>query len=700
MAEASNRLPSGGRIDRDKPLRFTFNGREYSGYEGDTLASALLAHGVSLVARSFKYHRPRGIMGAGVEEPSALVELLGDNQSGNQPITMVRLRDGLKARSVNCWPSPGFDLMAVNQLFSGLLPAAFYYKTFMWPTWHLFEPFIRRAAGLAEAPKETAENLHYETRHGHCDILVVGAGPAGLMAALTAARSGARVMIADEGPEPGGSLLSSRGTIGEEPATDWASGIVHELDAMQNVTRLRDAVVWAYREHNLLMVTERSPAPDHVFQRTWRVRAARVIVAAGAIERTLVFPGNDRPGCMLASAARAYVNRYAVKPGSRAVIFTNNNSAYEASRDLNDAGIEVAAIVDVRHEVPGKVQGLTPGTPCVSGHVIAGTAGGRRIRSVTAEPRNGGARGQIECDLLLMSGGWSPTVHLYSQARGSLKFDDQTAAFIPDAPGQQAVCAGAAAGVFDLPSVLADGAEKGAQTARELGFFAEPAEAPRVEQIPPYSIEAFWPNGRVPPGAKAFVDVQNDVTLSDVHLSMREGFAAVEHVKRYTTAGMGIDQGKTGNINVVGAIAQHAGVAMEDIGTTTFRPPYLPVDFGASGGLRKESVFLPYRHTPITEWNIQQGATMYEAGARWQRPGLFPRPGESFQETVNRESRTVRENVGVYDGSPLGKFEIKGRDALRFLNMLYTNAFDTLEAGSGRYGLMLSDDGLIIDDGV
>jgi len=700
MPAETYRLPTGGGIDRSRPVGFKFNGRNFQGYDGDTLASALLANGMGLVARSFKYHRPRGIVGAGYEEPSALVELLGDAQSGNQPITTVRLKEGLQARSVNCWPSPGFDLMSVNQLFSRLMPAAFYYKTFMWPDWRWYEPHIRRAAGLAGAPNATPRNANYETRYWHCDVLVVGAGPAGLMAALTAARGGARVLLADDGIEAGGALLGRGDKIDGHPAREWVTAVTTELDQLDTVTRLRNATAWAYREHNLVVVTERSPAEAHVFQRTWRVRAGQVIVATGAIERALVFADNDRPGVMLASAAQAYVNRYAVKPGRRAVIFTNNNSAYQAAADMIAVGMEVAAIVDCRAVVDDRVTALTPGVGILTGHVVARTHGRGRVGAVTVRSLADGSRRRIDCDLLAMSGGWNPTVHLYSQSRGKLRYDDGLAAFLPGEPAQAAICAGAAAGLFTLRDALADGAEKGHQAAAAQDFSAPGMTMPATQAEPDYGIEALWHVEPDKATDKAFVDIQNDVTLNDVHLAIREGFGAVEHVKRYTTAGMGIDQGKTGNLNIIGAIAERNGVPPDRVGTTTFRSPYVPIEFGAIAGLRKESVVLPYRHTPITQWNKDHGAAMYEAGARWRRPGYFPKSGESFQQTVNRECVAVRENVAVYDGSPLGKFEISGRDAPRLIEMLYTNAFSSLDAGMGRYGLMLSEDGMILDDGV
>jgi sarcosine oxidase, subunit alpha len=694
----SNRLASGGRIDRTRKLAFTFNGKHYSGFHGDTLASALLANGVALTARSFKYHRPRGIVGVGVEEPSSFVELMGNDASGNNAVTTVPLRSGLVARSVNCWPSAAFDLGAVNQLIGRFIPAGFYYKTFKWPDWHLFEPSIRRAAGLANAPAKPPESGHFESRNAHADVLIAGSGPAGLAAALVAGRSGAHVILSDEGTEAGGSLLNRALQINEGPALEWVADVVAELADMPNVTHLQESTVWAYREHNLLCINERNPDHPTVLERNWRVRAKQVIIATGAIERTLVFSNNDRPGVMLASAIQAYVNRYAVLPGKSTMLFTNNDSAYAVAADIVAAGGEVRAIVDSRDSVTQAVLAAAQGIEVITGSVVCNVAGRRRLKSVSITGRDGGPTRMIACDLLGYSGGWNPSVHLFSQSRGTLRFDKPIAAFVPGHAAQACLCAGAADGGMTLETALRDGATKGMEAAHAAGFNAKPLGNLITNDIA-YSIEPLW---RVdsPTKGKAFLDIQNDVTVDDVHLALREGYSNVEHVKRYTTGGMGIDQGKTGNINIIGTIAMQQGVDLPDIGTTTFRSPYTPVSFGAISGLREGSVVLPYRHTPITKWNHDRGAFMYEAGARWRRPGYFPKPDESFQDAVNRECLAVRAGVGVYDGSPLGKFELKGRDVGKFLDLIYTNIMSTLTPGNGRYGLMLSDDGLILDDGV
>ncbi|WP_298854113.1 2Fe-2S iron-sulfur cluster-binding protein [uncultured Ruegeria sp.] len=672
----SNRRAAGGRIDRNQPLRFTFNGNSYEGFEGDTLASALLANGVRVTARSFKYHRPRGIMGHGPEEPATLVELDGEDASGNRPATTVPLREGLNARSVNCWPSPEFDLGGVNQLFARFIPAGFYYKTFKWPNWHLFEPSIRMAAGLAAAPFKPPSKGHFEARYAHAEVLIAGAGPAGLKAALDAARAGKRVFLADEGTEAGGSLLNRNLTISGRPAMDWVADAVAELHGMQNVTHLQNATVWAYREHNLLIVNERAPEQGSILERSWRVRAAEVVLATGATERAMVFGGNDRPGVMLASSVQAYVNRWAVNVGTRVALFTNNNSAYAVAADLAAAGIIVTAILDSREHIPKEALDLVPGLPVHPATVAAGMFGHKRVRAVLAAPLSGGASKWIKCDVLAHSGGWNPTVHLWSQSRSTLQFDEDLAAFVPDQAVQPCRAVGAAAGDLTLDRII-DGGEDSA-----------------------YGIEPLWRVDVPGQRGKAFLDIQNDVTVSDVHLALREGYDNVEHVKRYTTGGMGIDQGKTGNINIIGTVALQKGLPLQEVGTTTFRSPYTPVSFGAIGGLREGWGLFPYRHTPVTQWNKDNGAVMYEAGARWRRPGYFPKSGEGLQDAVSRECRAVREGVSVYDGSPLGTFELKGRDVPRFLDFIYSNIMSNLKPGEGRYGLMLSEDGLILDDGV
>jgi sarcosine oxidase subunit alpha len=590
--------------------------------------------------------------------------------------------------------------MGINQLFAKFIPAAFYYKTFKWPNWQFFEPHIRRAAGLANAPQAAPGSGQYESRHRHCDVLIIGSGPAGLMAALSAGRSGARTVLVDDGTRAGGGLLNRRTRVNGQSAREWVTSITDELDGLSNVTQLQESTAWGYREQNLVIVTERQPQAKQLIQRTSKIRASRVILACGAIERTLVFPNNDRPGVMLASAAQAYINRYSVLPGNRAVIFTNNDSAYEVAADMIAAGIEIASVVDSRPDPGIAVRKLVGDVDVVTNHVVSSAVGRRRVRAVRVRSNETGKTRSIPCDLLGVSGGWNPTVHLYSQSRSALRYCDKLTTFVPDAAAQNCCCTGAASGIFDLRQILVDGLDAGSRAATDCGFQPADIAVPATLAEPEYSIEALWHVDQHDASAQSFVDIQNDVTLNDVHLAIREGFGSAELVKRYTTSGMGIDQGKTGNINVVGAIAKHEGVAPGDIGPTTFRSPFVPIEFGAIAGGREKSAVLPYRHTPITQWNKDNGATMYESGSRWRRPGYFAKAGETFQETVNREALAVRENLAIYDGSPLGKFDIRGPDAANLIDMLYTNLFSSLKVGVGRYGIMLTEDGRILDDGV
>lgn len=683
---APERLPTGGRIDRTCTLRFTFDGQAMTGHPGDTVASALLANGVRLVGRSFKYHRPRGIMGAGAEEPGALVALDGAQGRGNVVPSMVPLEDGMALRSIHAWPSVRFDLGALAGVLGRLIPAGFYYKTFMWPGWHLFEPAIRRAAGLAPAPAAPPDG-RFEVRNAHCDVLVAGAGPAGLMAALVAARAGARVMLVDEGPEAGGNLLARRTMIDGAPALDWVAGAGAELAAMPDVVHLQQSTVWGWREHNLLMVQERAPARPGLIQRGWRVRAGHVICATGALERMPAFAGNDLPGVMLAHAAQAHVNRWAVRPGRRAVVFTANDTAHEVARDLAAVGVQVAAVVDTRPDAQAD------GLPLLAGQHVLRVLGRRGVTGVEVAPVSGGPVRRIDCDLLAVSGGWTPAVHLHSQSRGTLRWDDHIAGFVPDRMAQASASAGAAAGVFGLAAALRSGADAAAQA---LGL--PPPDVPQADDEP-HAIAPLWSVPAIR-GGKAFVDLMNDVTVDDIALAMREGYGAAEHAKRYTTGGMALDQGKAGGMTILGVLAGLRGQRPEEVGTTTFRAPYTPVDFGTIAGGRAGPVVLPFRHTPLTAWHKAQGAVMYEAGARWRRPGYYPRPGETFQQTVDREARAVREAVAIYDGAPLGLYAVEGPDAAALLDHVGTARYSNLAEGMGRYGLMLTEDGLIFDDGV
>ncbi len=712
------RLSKGGRIDRDRPIDFTFNDRGYQGYAGDTLASALLANGVHLVGRSFKYHRPRGIFSAGAEEPNALVQLgAGARTVADLRATQVELYEGLTASSVNAHPSVEFDVGAVNSWFSKLFPAGFYYKTFMWPdsAWHFYEKVIRRAAGLGEAPSEPDPDF-YDKRYAHCDVLVAGGGPAGLAAALAAGRAGARVILADEQPELGGGLLAAREEIDGKPGTEWVAEAVRELSGLDNVRILRRSIVFGYYDHNWVDILEsltdhlpNKPA-DTPRQRFWKVRAGQVVLATGAIERPLVFRDNDRPGIMLADAVRSYVNRWAVKPGERAVVFTNNDGAYQAALDMREAGIDIALAVDLRQDTSGPWtdKAREAGITIKSGYGIVATEGGKRVRRVRVAPlsedgqsvRGGGDA--VDCDLVAMSGGWNPTVHLHSQSRGKLRFDKTLGCFVPDRAVQAERAAGAANGTFALGAILDEGLAVGEQAAKAAGFKTKKTSRPKADGHDFLPARWLWVTPSTKPlghGGKHFVDFQNDVTAADLQLALREGYTSIEHVKRYTTTGMGTDQGKTSNVNALGIVAQTRGLEIEDIGVTTFRPPYTPVTFGAWAGRDVGDLFDPVRKTPMHAWHERAGA-LFENVGLWKRPWYYPRPGESMHDAVWRECKATRESVGILDATTLGRIDIQGPDAVEFLNRVYTNGWKTLKPGHARYGLMLGEDGMVMDDGV
>ena len=694
-----NRLASGGLVDRNRELEFRFNGRSLLGLEGDSLASALLANGIRLTARSFKYHRPRGIVSCDRSEPGTLVEFAGDDGCGSLPATAVSLKGGMDARAVNCRPSASFDLGGINQLLAPLLPAGFYYKTFMWPNWKVYEPVIRRMAGLARAPAVPPPSGRFADRNHHCDALVVGGGPAGLAAASEVARSGADVVLVDRNMRLGGCLNSRRAEIEGMPSGEWALQTAASLSRMENVFVLQDAEAWAVRTSNQVMVCERSPADEGVIERSWRIRPRLLICAAGGDERMLVFPNNDRPGVMLASAIQTYINRYAVRPGRKAVLFANNDSAYEAARDMREAGIEVLAIVDPRSKVSDHACRDLEGIRLLKGHQVVDVRGRRGVRRVEVESLAGDGRLRFECDLLGVSGGWDPSVRLWSQAGGATKYRNDICSFGPEGKVDGVFCAGGSDGVFSAASAVAAGRTTGRAAAAVLGRASTELETGSGLETG-YSIEPYWQAKRPRKAGSSFVDIVNDVTLADIHLALREGFSSIEQVKRYTTAGMGFNQGRTVGPNVAGIVAETAGSQVGEIGLTTFRSPTTPVSFGSIAGGRQGPAILPYRHTPITDWNIERGAVMYEAGARWRRPGYYPEPGESMQDAINRESEAVRFGVGVYDGSPLGTFAIKGPDALQLLNMLFAGDVSRVAAGSAQYGIMLTDDGRILDDGV
>ncbi len=711
----SARLSAGGRIDRRRTINFHFNGRAYQGYEGDTLASALLANGVSMVARSWKYHRPRGILSAGVEEPNALVQLFEGNRTvPNARMTEVTLVDGLSAKSIHAKPSIEFDTGAVNGWFSRLIPAGFYYKTFMasQAAWHFFEKHIRNASGLGVSPTEHDPD-RYDKRYAHCDVLVVGAGVAGLSAALTAARAGARVVLCDEQSEAGGWLLASDELVDGQAATKWVAKTLDELRAFPDVTLLTRTTAFGYQDHNLLTLVERRG--DHVpaaqapvfRERLWRVRAKQVVIATGAHERPLVFGNNDLPGIMLAAAVSTYVRRYAVLPGRQAVVFTNNDAGYDAALALKAAGASVQ-VVDARLQPSGSLtqQAKAQGITVLAGHVVTEARGNKRVSAVLVQALDGqerlnGSVREISCDLVAISGGVSPVIHLQCQAGSKAQWSDEQAAFLPGTPAQSELSAGACAGNRTLKASAESGAAAGIQALKAMGLSAD-GVVPAIAEQDAGNIRALWlvPHARpVSRAPKQFVDLQNDVAASDIHLAVREGFESIEHVKRYTAMGFGTDQGKTGNINGMGIVAQVLGKTIPQVGTTTFRPNYTPVTFGAVAGMELGEAFDPVRTTAMHEWHVKQGALFEDVG-QWKRPWYYPRNGEDMHAAVHRETLAVRNGVGTLDGSTLGKIDIQGPDASVLLNWMYSNAWSKLEIGKCRYGLMLDENGMVFDDGV
>ena len=699
------RLPEGGLVDRSHPLQFRFNGKEYTGFSGDTLASALMANGVDVLSRSFKYHRPRGVQNVGASDVSSMVQICGAEESPNVLASMHPLQENLEAHSVNCWPSVEFDFGAAIGAFSPIIPSGFYYKTFMWPHWHVFEPVIRKVAGFGKAPAQVADG-YFQNRFDHCDVLVVGCGPSGLMTALTAARSNARVVLVDEMIHPGGSLLYRNSRIDGYSARQWVHNCVQELLGFEKVTLMHNATAWGYLEGNMVCVVERNPRSSEISGRNWKIWANQVVLATGAIERPIVFANNDAPGVMQCSAVSTALQTYAVVPGRRALLFTNNDSAYETLEQLHGVGIDIAAVVDVRTNVRLESKRLAEkiDTKILEGYVVRKALVGRkRVKgALVVSITNPQSVRKIECDLICVSGGWNPAVHLFSQSRGSLKYDDSIAGFVPNQAQLATHVTGAVNGDFSLHDCLISGSSVGANAATAAGFHAQSVRVPEVMDgiLSDYHLEPFWSVETGERPAKAFVDMAGDVTVFDLRLAAREGYAQIEHLKRYTTTGMGLDQGKTANVNAIGIMANLTDSHPSEIGTTTFRPPYTPVEFGAIAGSRHGITVLPFRHTPMTEWHQQNGAVMYEAGARWRRPGYYPKSGESMDEAVRRECRAVRTQVGMYDGSPLGKFELRGEDVVKMLNLVYTNNFERLKIGQGRYGIMLTEDGLILDDGV
>jgi len=693
-----NRL-DGGLIDRNTPLSFSFDGRQLTGYAGDTLASALVANGIRLVGRSFKYHRPRGIISAGSEEPNGLVELRsGARREPNSRVTMTELFDGLDARSQNRWPSLGFDLMSVNNRLSSFLGAGFYYKTFMWPKkfWELvYEPIIRRAAGLGALSGEDDPDV-YDRGYRHCDLLIIGAGPAGLMAALTAGRAGAEVILVDEDFRAGGRLTLETHDVGGLAGCDWADSAIAELSTMDNVRIMPRSTAIGVFDHGIYSVVERVadhlavPQPGKPRQILWRVYAKRALLCAGATERLIAFDNNDRPGIMQAGAVRGFVNRYAAAPAERIAIFTNNDDGHRTAVDLAAAGIDVTAIIDSRDEAPA-----SDVAEVLRGSVVSNSSGRLGLGHVTVRMAGGGHR-HLDCGALAVSGGWNPNVHLTCHHRGRPVWQDDIAAFVPGDGGPAGLAvAGAARGIFSTAGALADGQAQAIAQLAEIGITAAESKMPEAESDD-INITPMWHVGGT---KRAWLDQQNDVTVKDIRQAHQENFRSVEHLKRYTTLGMAGDQGRTSNVLGLSIMAELTGKTIQETGTTIYRPPYTPTPVGVFAGRSTGADFRPTRLPPSHHWAVEQGAVFVEAGA-WLRAQWYPREGETqWRQAVDREVLATRQSVGVCDVSTLGKIDIQGRGAAEFVNFVYSNGFATLPVGKTRYGLMLREDGMVMDDG-
>ncbi|MAD44449.1 MAG: sarcosine oxidase subunit alpha [Oceanospirillaceae bacterium] len=717
-----NRVQDAGRINRSRPLTFTFNGRTFQGYEGDTVASALLANGIDIVGRSFKYARPRGIVAAGAEEPNAVLQL-GASEAAQIPnvrATQQELYNGLECASTNGWPTVEFDVMAyLGKIGGGMMPPGFYNKTFMSPQslWPTYEKYIRKAAGLGRASKQKDPDT-YDHLNQHCDVLVVGGGAAGLAAALAAGEAGARVILADEQAEFGGALLHSNDWINEKPASNWVAETVARLRTMDNVQLLPYSTVNGYHDHNFLTIHQRQTdhlgetAPQGLTrQRLHRVRAGWVVLATGAHERPLVYANNDVPGCMIASAVSTYIRRYGVVPGNRLVVATTNDYAYQTAIDWANTGRQVVAVVDSRPDPDGELVAAAEkaGIRVIKGSVVYDVQGSKRVKSVsvarlsTTELSLAGSETTLDCDTVATSGGWSPVVHLSCHTGSRPVWDDDVIGFVPGPANQKQLLAGGIQGHYSIAECLAEGFSAGAQAATNAGF-DKPTDltVPKVHEpsvgkaMPLFYVPHKQPMTRAP---KQFVDYQNDVTAASIDVATREGFEAIEHVKRYTALGFGTDQGKLGNINGMAITAQAVNKTIPETGTTVFRPNYTPVTFGAIAGRNARELFVPERYTAMHQWHVDNGAKFEDVG-EWKRPWYYPKAGESMQDSLNREVLAVRNGVGMLDASTLGKIDIQGKDAREFLGRIYTNAWAKLAVGKCRYGLMCGEDGMVFDDGV
>ncbi|WP_440916166.1 sarcosine oxidase subunit alpha family protein [Candidatus Pelagibacter sp.] len=708
------RLNTGGLINRDKAIEFKFNGKKYIGYEGDTLASALLANGIHLIGRSFKYHRPRGFFGAGVDEPNAKmqVEINGCSEP-NINATEIELVNGLSATSQNCWPSVNFDIGAINNFLNRFFPAGFYYKTFMWPKsfWYkVYEPFIRKAAGLGIASLEK-DKERYEHKYEYCDLLVTGSGPAGLASAYAAAKNGAKVILAEDKPRYGGTLLTDDVTIDNLSGKDWSEKIVSELKEMPNVIVKNRSQVFGYYDHNMMVMFERTG--DHLEkkpkytprQRLWYIRAKEVLLSTGSIERPIVFGNNDTPGVFLSAAAKEYMKVYGVLIGKKPIIFTNNDSGYETAIEFKKNGVD-PVVLDTREDQNSELinEAKDLDIKIKFSYAVIVAHGYKKVKSATIGKLNKDKidfenTEQIDCDSICVSGFWTPTVHLASQSGNKLKFNESIDAFVPDKSKQNEHSLGAANGTFTLQDTLKNSFNTGSEVSKNITKKDEKIQIPNTNERKYSAHDKFWcsplPKGK---NYKRFVDFQNDVAVSDIEVALREGYRSIEHVKRYTTLGMATDQGRTSNLNGLQLVANVEKKIVPQVGHTTFRPPFTPVTIGTIVGREIGKEYMPTRKTPMHHWHEKNNAVWVDAGA-WKRPRYYKRGSENLFEASKREAKNVRDHVGVCDVTTLGKIGIKGPDAAEFLNRVYTNAWLKLPVGKARYGVMLREDGIVMDDG-
>ena len=708
------RLEKEGLINRSKKISFKFNGKSFFGYEGDTLASALIANGVHLVGRSFKYHRPRGFFGAGVDDPYALVQLIRNNESiPNVKATEQELFEGLEAKSVNCWPNVNFDIGGINNFLRIFLPAGFYYKTFMWPKsfWYkIYEPFIRKAAGFGVVSHEP-DKERYEHKYEYCDLLITGSGPSGLASAYSAAKNGAKVILAEDKPRFGGSLLTSDVNIGNESGKEWADKIITELKSMPNVVVKNRAQVFGYYDHNMLVMSERLtehlPKSDKFTpkQKLWYIRAKEVVISSGSIERPLVFGNNDTPGVLLSSAAKEYMKVYGVLVGKKPIIFTNNDSAYETAIEFKKNGVD-PIVLDSRKELSSDLinEAKSLGINIKFEYVVVNANGYRKVKSadiakISDDKTTLGKIENIVCDCICVSGFWTPTIHLASQSGGKTKFNEEIDAFIPSKSKQNETTVGSANGIFNLQDSLNTSFEAGYNLSKKITNEDNKLSVPTVVEKKNSKHDKFWcvplPKGKK---YKRFLDFQNDVAVSDIEIAIREGYRSIEHVKRYTTLGMATDQGKTSNLNGLQLVSNIENKLVPEVGHTTFRPPYTPVSIGAIVGREVGKHSKPTRKSPMHSWHEKNNAVFVDAGL-WLRPRFYKRGNETLFDASKREAENVRKNVGVCDVTTLGKIDVKGPDAAEFLNRVYTNAWLKLPVGKARYGVMLREDGIVMDDG-